>query len=375
MSKQFTNKDIVVNMNKKQRIDSHDFALIADNLPDFIARYDVDARIVYLNIKLCKLLNVSLDEVRGRLGSEAFPDGRFDEYEKKILKCARTGIDDSLDMTLPEINGRTEYHHLRIVAERNTENQIVGVIALGRDMTDRVYLEQKIVSSSRLASLGEMAGGIAHEINNPLAVIEGKCYQLNQLSSRNQFTEENVRKLVSGIELTTARISKVIRGLKNFSRDAINDPFSNESLIKILGDSLSFCEQKIKNSGITLKYSPDLNNQFMVKCRAVEISQVIINLLNNALDALTKTEQPSIKIDLFEDNAFVHLVLEDNGSGIPQEIRNKIMEPFFTTKPVGVGTGLGLSISKGIIAAHGGDLLLMPETKKTQFVVKLPKAV
>lgn len=360
--------------NRSKPIDDNEFAILADHLPDFIARYDSQGRILFLNKKLHLALGLPpgpMDLVRT---TELFPDGRFDEYEKKILQCAASGNEDSLDMTVPDFNGRMEHHHIRIVAERDYEGQVVGVIAFGRDMTERFLLEQQLTNASRLASLGEMAGGIAHEINNPLAVIKGKCFQILQLQKRGEFSYDGVEKLVRDIETISTRIASVVRGLKSFSREASDDPFVTQSIRAIIEDSLSFCEQKMKNENVTLHRLFAEKADIQVACRSAQIAQVIVNLLSNSMDALKTNKDAAIWIDIHDSGDSLRISVEDNGPGIPKEFAAKIMQPFFTTKPVGTGTGLGLSISKGIAQAHHGDLELESSERPTRFVLRLPKS-
>jgi two-component system NtrC family sensor kinase len=152
-------------------IDDQDFRTLADLLPDFIARYDLEGRIRYLNKQLRLALDVTMEQAEGKLNHELWPDGRFATYSKKMSECALSGNPDYLDLTVPDINGQIEHHHIRFVAERDSNNNIIGVIAFGRDMTARILLEQKLTANTRLAGLGQMAGGIAHEINTPLGVI------------------------------------------------------------------------------------------------------------------------------------------------------------------------------------------------------------
>jgi PAS domain S-box-containing protein len=230
----------------------------------------------------------------------------------------------------------------------------------------------KIVANSKMAALGEMAGGIAHEINNPLTVIQGNAKQLVVALDKGQLSDELVRKVVDKITNTTQRIAKIIKGLKSFARDGGGDPFTDCSLKMIIEDTLAFCEARLRNHGITLKIN-EVAEDIKVRSRPVQISQVFLNLIHNAEDEIRSKENPWINVEVSQDQYWVSIRITDSGKGIPKDIAEKIMLPFFTTKEPGKGTGLGLSIASGIIKAHSGQFFLDSDSEHTSFVVKLPK--
>ena len=143
------------------------------------------------------------------------------------------------------------------------------------------------------------------------------------------------------------------------------------SFNQILTDSLFICEEKIKRLVIILHIEEFGNIQ--IKARPVEISQVIVNLISNSIDALEHQDEKWIKIAAVYNESLLELVITDSGHGIPDAIAAKIMEPFFTTKEVNKGTGLGLSISKGIIEAHGGRIFIDQQCPNTRFIIQIPK--
>jgi PAS domain S-box-containing protein len=357
---------------QKSTIDDQDFRTLADSLPDFIGRYDINGRIRYLNKQLRQALGITMEQALGFHNRELWPDGRFDVYTKKIAQCAATGNSDYLDLTVPDFNGKLEYHHIRFVAERNHNNDIVGVIAFGRDMTERILLEQKLTSSTRLAGLGQMAGGVAHEINTPLGLINLLSQQLLEQQENGTLDPSNLKKSLTVINETVDRISKIIQGLKMFSRDGSQDSFSKLSVDHVVESSLALCSEKLKSKKIDLQL--DMTPQpLYFRGKEVEVSQVFYNLLNNAYDAVESMEKPWIKIESKDLGDLIQLSVSDSGAGIPADIRTRIMEPFFTTKPIGQGTGIGLSVSKGIIEMHGGQLKLDNSADNTCFVMTLPK--
>lgn len=235
-------------------------------------------------------------------------------------------------------------------------------------------LHQKSVAeySSKLATLGEMAGGIAHEINNPLNIILLLVEkQQENLEAENLDTNE-LRNDLKKMELTVTRIAKIIRGLRIFARTADSDPLEQTTLHSILENTLSLCYEKFKLNSIPIKVN-DFSQQLTVHCRETQISQVLLNLLNNSFEAVSDLEEKWISIDVTDMEKDVLIRITDSGNGISKDLQNKIFQPFFTTKPVGKGTGLGLSISKGLMQTHQGNLTVDSDHPHTSFIITLPK--
>jgi C4-dicarboxylate-specific signal transduction histidine kinase len=230
----------------------------------------------------------------------------------------------------------------------------------------------KLAESAKLATLGEMAGGIAHEINNPLAILNGSADILNRLAQAAPVDTDKITKQVDMIRRTIQRISKIVAGLRVFVRDGTNDPFEKISARELIDETLALCQSKLRNHGIRIEI-PVIRDDLLFEGQRVQISQVLLNLINNAADAIQKQDRPWIRIDV-EDLAFVlKIKVIDSGTGIAPEVASKIMQPFFTTKEVGKGTGLGLSISQSIIKGHQGQLTLDTTAPNTTFVIEIPR--
>lgn len=266
------------------------------------------------------------------------------------------------------------------------EGNIVRVLGSDWDVSNSIQQQIEneaqrttLKEASKMATLGEMAGGIAHEINNPLATIQGLSSRIHRILSRNSLDPLEAKipketfKHLDTIMSTCERISNIIKGLKSFSRNADKDPFALTYLKDILNETIEICRERFHLSGIILKIGtiPDVN----IYARPCQISQVILNLLNNSYDAIKDQKEKWIELGLVQVNEhLIEFSIADSGHGIPKEIADKIMSPFFTTKPVGKGTGLGLSISKEIIEAHSGTLSLDDSSPHTRFVIRLPLA-
>lgn len=229
--------------------------------------------------------------------------------------------------------------------------------------------KMQLIESSKMASLGEMASSMAHEINNPLTIIQGKISVIGMILNDLQVHDPMLTSELDKIKSTTDRIEKIVKGLRNFSRTSAHDPFEYTSLKQIMTETLDLCAQKIKAEGISLNVQeiPAVT----IRCRPSQVSQVLINLLNNSRDAILNSSEKWIDINFETEKNKIIIMITDSGPGISPSIAEKMMEPFFTTKEVGKGTGLGLSISKGIVASHDGKLWLDHSHPHTRFVIEL----
>jgi len=231
--------------------------------------------------------------------------------------------------------------------------------------------QAQVIETSKFAALGEMASGIAHEINNPLAIIHGKAGQLKDLIEVDKLDPLKISEIATKIEVTAMRVAKIVKSLRTFAHDGKSEPTQRLALKGILDDALDMCRERFKIHGITL-IVPEISRGVVLECRGVQISQVLINLLNNAHDAVCEVPEKWIKVELDSNPDHVEISVTDSGEKISPEIRARLMEPFFTTKPVGKGSGLGLSISRSIIESHQGQLELDSESQQTRFVIRLP---
>lgn len=227
--------------------------------------------------------------------------------------------------------------------------------------------------AAQLASLGEVSGGIAHEINNPLATISLLAMTIQRKIKKGNLQESETLEIANKIDKTVRRITKIVEGLKNFSREASDMPFEETTVQDFLQEVEVLYKEKFSSGGV--EYIVETSDEVLAKsfyCRSIQLSQVFINLINNAYNAISYLPEKWIKVEIIESDGFLWISVIDSGRGIDKKIANKIFQPFFTTKEVGKGTGLGLSISKGIIEDHEGSLTLDPDSKNTKFVIKIP---
>lgn len=252
-----------------------------------------------------------------------------------------------------------------------------GICSYSRDITDKKEADKKVLEhrellamNSRLSAIGEMAAGIAHELNNPLAIISNKVQLLAKMQSKDKLQPEKLETELNELNDTCKRISKIITGLKSISRDNEKDPMIPVSMKQTIEDALILCQERFKINEINLSIDLDIDEKIMVSGKAAQLSQVFLNLLNNAFDAVVGSNNRSITIRSIQNKGRLLIEVENSGEPIKKDIRDKIMQPFFTTKEVGKGTGLGLSISKRIINDHGGKFTLK-DSDQTCFVISL----
>jgi len=225
----------------------------------------------------------------------------------------------------------------------------------------------RAAQSARLVALGEMSSGIAHEIRNPLAAIH---LAGSQIALRPDDPAQ-VAQLGERIQRIVMRASRIIDALRMFARDASGDPFAPAPVERIIGDALELCGKRFTDHGIELTVGavpPGLE----VESRSLQLSQVLVNLLGNAYDAVASAAERWVRIDVRTERDQLELAVTDSGRGIPEATRLRLFEPFFTTKPPDRGTGIGLSLSRGLVEAHHGTLDLDTTSAHTRFVIRIP---
>jgi two-component system NtrC family sensor kinase len=235
--------------------------------------------------------------------------------------------------------------------------------------------DEMAIQSSKMAALGKMAAGIAHEINNPLAVIGEKAGWMKDLLGMEEVAKsENFQELsdaVNKIEYHVVRAKTVTHRLLGFARRM--EPMAERvNINEILDESIEFLknEARYRNIEIQANYAPDLP---LTTTDQAQLQQVFLNIVNNAIDAIGKDGEITINTRPLKQNHRISIEISDNGPGIPKEVLQKIFDPFFTTKEVGKGTGLGLSISYSIIEKLGGKIMVASdEGQGTTFTIYLP---
>jgi PAS domain S-box-containing protein len=318
----------------------------------------------------------------------------YKQFAQRIHPDDVTAVDASLERA---IQGKTQdfvefritrpdgsVHHVSS-AERavlDERGNVVRVVGTAIDITGRKEMlaqieasRGKMAASARLSALGMMAGGVAHEINNPLAIIHAAAADLlRRIKEEGSVPVAIVERNGERILDTTNRITRIIRSMRQLAREGSQDRVRPASVAKIVQETLEVCEERFKSHSINLLL-PKIDPAVMVSCRDVQIGQVLFNLLQNAFDAIVDLPgERWIRLEVTLDAGSAVFSIIDSGPGVPAELKTKIMEPFFTTKEVGKGIGLGLSLSRTIVEEHGGKLKLTDEAGHPCFSFRIPLA-
>jgi PAS domain S-box-containing protein len=253
---------------------------------------------------------------------------------------------------------------------RDDSGQVSGIVAVGRDLVERRALEQHLYQSEKLAALGVMAGGIAHELRNPLSVSFSAAQFLLDPIDDPAFQKECVSKILQGIE----RSSMIIENLLRFARPPSSNQAESLNLVTVVRETLSVLTPQAKVQKVNL-IEHDAETVLLISGNANLLQQVIMNLVLNAYQALPGGGDVSVFTRREGDQAAVYV--RDTGCGIASAHLSQIFDPFFTTRPVGQGTGLGLSICHTIVKQHGGVIAVenSVEGQGSTLVVRLPLMV
>ncbi|MFZ3230851.1 MAG: ATP-binding protein [Pseudobdellovibrio sp.] len=290
----------------------------------------------------------------------------------KLKRSSDMSLTDELDILIKAINNM----------QRSLFQSYQELNSFNADLEEKVRANTAVIIDQRgkleyttkMSALGEMAGGIAHEINTPLTVIQLSSEKLLMSLSSDALDFKDARAEMNTslerIVKTVSRISKIISGLRTFARDSKDEIKLLTSISEIVEDTFSLCREKLSHNKTDLKFI--LDSDIKIYCNPIELSQVLLNLLNNAYDAIQDSPDRWIRVELEAFENHIYLSVVDSGHGISKDLQEKIMQPFFTTKEIGKGTGLGLSISKGIIEAHGGKLFIDTKSANTKLTIMLP---
>jgi PAS domain S-box-containing protein len=350
--------------------------------PDALLVTDLDGRVIRANHRVETILGYTSNELLGEPIEHLVPEKLRDlhrEYREGYYSSPsvrpmaqgldlharrKDGSELPVDISLSPLQSGAEMH----------------VLATVRDVSERKHAEEKLeasreqmVASARLSALGMMAGGIAHEINNPLSIIHAMAGDLEEMVEEKGSAAPSVVARKSAIIRETAeRIAKIVKSLRQISREGASDVLHPTRLAKILEVTLQICQARFTAHGVKLLL-PQTIPDLIVSCREVQIEQALLNLLQNAFDAVVDQEgERWVRLEVGRHNDSVAISVIDNGPGILPEHRSRIMEPFFTTKEVGKGAGLGLSLSKTIAEEHGGKLECGVNHDHTRFSLVLP---
>ncbi len=338
---------------------------ILESLNDGLAVINRDDRIVRWNRRLEELYGIRHeDAVANRL------DELFEPAFLEVLRSARRESPEGaafyrVPLTTRHDTARRLLVNMATTPLRDSDGAIAGTIVVIEDISARVQLEEQLQISEKMASIGLLAAGVAHEVNTPLTGISS----FTQMLLQGAEPDDPKTKVLEKIERQTFRAAKIVNGLLNLARPAQTDSGAVD-LNVVINDVLVLLEHQLRTGSIQVRKELS-SSPLLIQGVEYKLQQVFLNLFLNARDAMPRGGWLTIATK--EDEAGAAIEIGDTGSGIPPEQLSRIYDPFFTTKEIGKGTGLGLSISYGIIQEHGGTLNCESTVGKgTRFTLSLP---
>ncbi|MCP4396359.1 MAG: PAS domain S-box protein [bacterium] len=371
-----------------------------DSMPSVLVGIDRSGRVTHWNFEAERMTDLKSEEAQGRILEEVIPQLR--SYMGHVQQAIQLREPQKAEKVNFQVHGETR--HSNVMVYPLVDKDVEGAVVRVDDVTERVRFEEMMIQSEKMASVGGLAAGMAHELNNPLAsILQNTQVVLNRLTKRIPANIQAARELGISVEAVNTYMARreIVTMLESIEN-------SGERAAQIVADMLSFSRKggslstlydvrKILDRAVTLtvhiydplknydfrqvnivrEYDPDLPK---IPCDQNQIQQVILNLLTNSAQALAELEKQSaldkVILRTIWEGSFARIEVEDNGPGMPEKIRKRVFEPFFTTKDVGVGTGLGLAVSYFIIKEHhGGTMSVESEPGTgTKFIIHLPLA-
>ncbi len=371
---------------------------IIDSMPSIIVGVDRDGNITHFNLEAEKISGITEDETRGRPFHEALP----------LLKNMRANVESAIKTKKPQKSERILValsegsRYVDVLVYPLIDQELEGAVIRVDDVSGRVRIEEMMVQTEKMLSVGGLAAGMAHEINNPLGgILMGAQNIMRRISpdlqanadaaascgtniqSILQYMEtRKITSMLAGIIEMGERAAKIVSNMLSFSRPS-ESRMSLERIPELLDKTVELAandynlkkKYDFRHIAIVRDYEADLP---AIPCVATEIQQVILNLLKNSAQAIAEkkyiSDSPTITLRAHRQEQWLRIELEDNGPGIDEKNRKRVFEPFFTTKEVGVGTGLGLSVSYFIITSNHGGTMTVESTPGigTTFIIQLP---
>ena len=340
---------------------------IISNHPGAIAIFDTDMKYIAWSKSWSESYNITHD-LQGKSHYEVFKN-ISDEWQA-IHQEALKGATRKCDEDHFKLNDGSDYWLRWVVGPWFTANdQIGGITMLTENITEQKLQAEKLLEQTKLASIGSMTATIAHEIRNPVMIIDGYIRIL-----KKKLKNEQNREFLEKLNKANTRIKTLMEGLRKTSR--VNDKADSEiNLNDLVFDNVDFIKILYEADGIKINLQQE-DRDLHVLGNYSEITQVLSNLISNARDASadlhTRKISLQIKKIIKNEQEYAQVQVTDNGTGIPENIRDKIFDRFFTTKDRDMGTGIGLDISKELIEAHRGYLWFETSPNGTSFYIELP---
>ncbi|UOB24693.1 PAS domain-containing protein [Pseudomonas orientalis] len=354
------------------------YRILVEDSPAMICRYRPDLTLTFGNTPLANYLECLPGQLPGlNLGHWLSAEQRA-AFVLRIEQLTPEFPVSTAEISL-QLPGRE--HAWWVWSDRGVfdeQGNLLEVQAVGRDNTEVRRSQQQLTQSAKMATLGEMATGLAHEINQPLNVMRMAIVNVLKRLGNGDAQIDYLTEKLQRIDAQVQRAARVVDHMRVFGRrsEVEQQPFDPAQAVE---GTLSLLSEGLRGKGVEIKLT-QADSAVQVTGYADQLEQVLINLMVNARDALLsrKEKQPDLRpwiaLHTEHDSRHVRIWVEDNGGGIDPRLLERIFEPFFTTKPIGVGTGLGLSVSYGIVENMGGRLSVSNGEHGARFCVELPRA-
>ncbi|NCN95725.1 MAG: PAS domain S-box protein, partial [Bdellovibrionales bacterium] len=361
--------------NTKQKL-----SLLYQNSPFGFAFCNLDGDLLDANDKFEKMTGYTLSELKKLSFWDLTPKEYKSQEADQISALKRTGKYGPYRKEYRKKNGE------RIPVELNgfivkDLNGTEGLWSIAEDITEKLNQEeevhrQKQIAShqSKLASIGELAAGVGHEINNPLAIVKGYLATIDKKIENRSLAQKDLISYLTKVDVAINRIAKIVQGLRTFSRSDTGD-LAEFSAIEAVEESLGMIGEIYSREGIQMGLSNQVHQGLIINGNRGQFQQVLMNLLSNAKDATVNQEVRKIDIKINQDLKHIVIEIKDNGCGIPLRLQERIFDPFFTTKEVNKGTGIGLSLVHNFVKDLNGSIRV--ETKENEgssFILQIPIA-
>jgi PAS domain S-box-containing protein len=350
---------------KQRELDLLRFSNVVHYTVNPIQITDAQGRMIYVNPAFERSTGYSKEELIGQYPSLISSKKYTKEFWGRVWEEISSGKVWHAEVENRRKDGTPIFAQLLISPIMDMDGKVVGYLGSHRDITEQKALEQQLMHSQKMESIGTLAAGIAHEVGNPLTSISS-IVQVLQRTIDDEFARDKLGLVQSQVH----RITKIIRDLVDFSRPS-NYQVQPTDVVKVLTDAVEIVKMGKKAKQVTF-YTHVRQQIPILPLVPDQMAQVFINILLNAVDAL-HGKKGTITTNFERDDESVKVTISDDGEGIPAENLVKIFEPFFTTKRVGEGTGLGLWVSYGIIRSFRGDIAVSSERGKgTSFCIQVP---
>lgn len=348
-----------------RRVERH-LASVVESARDVVLSTDPDGLVLTWNTAAERLTGFPSQEVKGRSLFDRCVSEAGEELRKVFTQLREADTSQTGEWELITKDGNKIPISWVFSPMKDERGTSVGVVAMGRDLTEHRRLEMQLLQSQKLASLGVMAGGIAHEIRNPLAVCSSAAQFLKNPELAPGLREECVSRICEGID----KASSIIENLLRFARPSSGAEMAAVNVVDVIRSTLQLVSNQAKIGKIAiLEHLPD--EPIAVYANASLLQQMFLNLFLNAFNSMPAGGTLGVSLRCTQESVLVNI--EDSGCGISPEHLEKIFDPFFTLSPVGKGTGLGLSICYSIVKQHLGNIEVKSKAGEgTVFTVQLP---